>query len=419
MDENEQFDKYLSGLKPETRLEVELRETQNLEDAMRITQRFDTLKYGHKFGGQGLRSSRQNYRDGSSARSNNSSNSNNNSSNSGQPWKAKANQRNAPRYKDHRTLHSLNNTNNNNNTNQRRLQLSEQQKKDRKDRNACYNCGKTGHMARQCRSGKPRVNKIEEIDSDDEEEEDYDQEHQDQLHLIVEMECIDENGQIFSKTEDWDMLTPEDVKILQEEDGMITFNFHDLDTAFCPEDYSYEDEQTRAWNTVFLTQLKDKMEYQVNEARNYLEIPPPVCPASQAPTWIQNPAVQSPEPQIFVTSPKQWILWAENEIEQPHPISDSLDNWTESGSAYSDPEGMEYLSPPSSVASNLSIPDSLPDLVKSPPVVSAFDLPPFADPQPMLLTAPFNWNQGIGYSDLSLIYTDDIIELSNNMLLEE
>jgi hypothetical protein len=37
----------------------------------------------------------------------------------------------------------------------------------------------------------------------------------------------------------------------------------------------------------------------------------------------------------------------------------------------------------------------------------------------MLLTAPFNWNQGIGYSDLPLIYTDDIFELPNNMLLEE
>src|SRR5947209_5538994 len=43
--EEEQFDRYVRGLKDRTRQEVELREVATLEEAMRIADRFDTILY--------------------------------------------------------------------------------------------------------------------------------------------------------------------------------------------------------------------------------------------------------------------------------------------------------------------------------------------------------------------------------------
>src|SRR3954471_14198040 len=45
IDEEEQLDRYTRGLKEKVRIEVELREPNDLEEAMRIADRFDTISF--------------------------------------------------------------------------------------------------------------------------------------------------------------------------------------------------------------------------------------------------------------------------------------------------------------------------------------------------------------------------------------
>ena len=49
VDEERVVDKFIRGLKPKTRIEVELRDARILEEASRIADRFDTIIYHRRF----------------------------------------------------------------------------------------------------------------------------------------------------------------------------------------------------------------------------------------------------------------------------------------------------------------------------------------------------------------------------------
>ena len=120
--ETQKLDKFIRGLKPKTRIEVELRDPKGTDEAYRLADRFDRIVYGHY--DSFLPTVSYDRREVEDTR--------------GEPMQ----------------LDSMSLANRRVPINTVRPQfrtLSDRDRQERRERNLCFSCGKPGHIARECK----------------------------------------------------------------------------------------------------------------------------------------------------------------------------------------------------------------------------------------------------------------------------
>jgi hypothetical protein len=124
MDQKLLLDKFMRGLKPKTKIELELKDPQDLQQAFRLADRFDTIVYRRNWNNTDKHTDAAEYDD-----------------NRGEPMQIDAIRTHPWKKKSPRQ------------TTQSKLpKLSDEERTHLKNLGACYRCRQVGHMARECTS---------------------------------------------------------------------------------------------------------------------------------------------------------------------------------------------------------------------------------------------------------------------------
>src|SRR5215212_527670 len=371
MEEAEELDKYLAGLKPTIRMELVLKGISTITEAMRLAHQINVIKFGQlgKQSSSGQRpgqrdqflnahSNYNSYNTGSNYNNYYSTNNNNqqgqrsNNTNMNSHWRSAApTNRNAPRQNIQRMqgITSNNNNNNNNNTNtNRNFNNRCRPNPEKKDRDACYNCGRNGYIARNCPVKKTRVNKIEEI-RDDEEYDEEDEELVDTINVVIIYEARDNQG-IWKKIKEiWPMDDIEEEEPMDIDDLLyVTDSTNIMDSTFITNTNNTVNTMTYLDDIVFTSTTKQE-EHQVID----LTSPNPtfIDLISPQPIYLD---LRSPSPPIVDEyAIFQQEAWEEVFLQQQRTLVELQQKMDEEKAQLELQEAIEYLDFPISTTNQL------------------------------------------------------------------